>query len=495
MRERSRRPTEWDKYLLGSVLFLSLLIGGGTASGLYTETLIEIAAIVSAAVVLSRASEQAIPRTVLWLLALVLAVFCFQIIPLPATLLDGLRPDVLLANPWLEGETRLRFASVGVGRTIECLLYFIAAAAFFLGVMRLRAEQVYGLLPFFFMGVICNGLAAAIQYSLSDVVAIEGLLPFTINAGLFANQNHFSALLFVSIPFVVYYSLFRGHLLSGSLGLVTVLLLLLAAGSRAGILIGLAITMISVVFLAARSRVGGYGILAAFIGLSAYTIGAWTKIDAKVVDPAFGRAEFARTTIDGIEQNWAVGVGFGGFQKVYQIYEKGSMIFKSYVNHAHNDYLELVLEGGVAVVLLMAAYMAMLLASSVRIRGQPLQKAAFLSVSFLLVHSLVDYPLRTAALAMTFAYLNAIIFHTGFADRLGQKGESARIGHHEDDNLLVPVRVSARRAGSVRAQEVSRRTSLDAVNSFAEPRLTSHCMEPKHRHSGPGGFGMSRRAS
>ncbi|TIN31099.1 MAG: O-antigen ligase family protein [Mesorhizobium sp.] len=442
MRARSTRSTEWEKYLLGSVLFLSVLIGGGTASGLYTETLIEIAAIVSAAAVFSRPTGQSIPRSVLWLLALAFAVFCFQIVPLPATLLSGLRPEVLLASPWLAGETRLRFVSVGVGRTIECLLYFAAAVAFFLGVTRLRPDQVYGLLPFFFMGVICNGLAAAIQYSLSDTVAIEGLLPFTINAGLFANQNHFSALLFVSIPFVVYYGLFRGHLLSGSLGLMSLLLLLLAAGSRAGILIGLAITIISVVFLSARSRLGGYGILAVFIGLSLYTIGAWTKIDAEVVDPAFGRAEFARTTIAGIEENWATGLGFGSFQKVYQIYEKGEMIFKPYVNHAHNDYLELVLEGGAPAVFLMTAYLILLFASSVGVRREPLQKAAFLSVSFLLVHSLVDYPLRTAALAMAFAYMNGIIFHRGFAERLGQKNESIEADYHHD-NLPVPVRPSA----------------------------------------------------
>ncbi|MBZ9772030.1 O-antigen ligase family protein [Mesorhizobium sp. CO1-1-8] len=437
MRERSTRSTEWEKYLLGSVLFLSVLIGGGTASGLYTEALIEVAAIVSAAAVFSRPSGHGIPRSALWLLALGLAVFCFQIVPLPAALLSGLRPEVLLANPWLSGETGLRFVSVGVGRTIECLLYFVAMAAFFLSVTRLRPDQVYGLLPFFFMGVICNGLAAAIQYSLSDTVAIQGLLPFTINAGLFANQNHFSALLFVSIPFVVYYGLFRGHLLSGSLGLITLLLLLLAAGSRAGILIGLAITIVSVVFLSARSRLGGYGIPAVFIGLSLYTIGAWTKIDAEVVDPAFGRAEFARTTIAGIEENWATGVGFGSFPKVYQIYEKGEMIFKPYVNHAHNDYLELALEGGAPVVFLVAAYLILLFAFSLTVRRDPLQKMAFLSVSFLLVHSLVDYPLRTAALAMTFAYMNGVIFHKGLAERLSQRGESTAA---HDDNLLVPVR-------------------------------------------------------
>ncbi|GLS40240.1 hypothetical protein GCM10010869_58370 [Mesorhizobium tianshanense] len=438
----SDRPSERDKYLLGSVLFLSLLIGGGTASGLYTDTLIEVAAIISAAAVFSQASGQRIPRSVLWLLILAVAVVILQIVPLPAAIISGLRPELLLADSGLVGETRFRFVSVGVGRTIECLLYLVAWAAFFLSVLRLRPEQVHALLPFFFMGVICNGLAGAIQYSLSDDIAIEGLLPFTINAGLFANQNHFAALLFVSIPFVVYYGLFRGYLLSGSLGLVTLLLLLLAAGSRAGVLIGLAITVLSIVFLSARSRTSGLSILAIFIGLSAYTIGAWTKIDADAIDPAFGRGEFARTTIEGIKENWATGVGFGNFQKAYQIYEKEEMIFKQYVNHAHNEYLEIAFEGGAISILLMALYFVMLFIALIKVRRDPLQKAAFLSVSFLLIHSLVDYPLRTEALAMTFAFMNAIIFHKGFAARLAQKNEMIEVDHN-GGKLFVPIGTSS----------------------------------------------------
>lgn len=430
------RPSEWDKYLLGSVLFISLLIGGGTASGLYTDTLIEVAAIVSAAVVFSQTSGQRIPRSVLWLVIFAVALVILQIVPLPAAVFNGLRPELLLGDRWLVGETRSRFVSVGVGRTIECLLYLLALVAFFLSVLRLRSEQVHALLPFFFMGVICNGLAGTIQYSLSNNIAIEGLLPFTINAGLFANRNHFAALLFVSIPFVVYYGLFRRHLLSGSLGLVTLLLLLLAAGSRAGVLIGLAITVLSIVLLSSRSRVSGIGIVAVFIALSVFSIGAWTKIEAEAIDPDFGRGEFARTTIEGINKNWATGVGFGNFQKAYQIHEKEEMIFRQYVNHAHNEYLEIAFEGGVLAVLLMALYFVMLFMVLTRIRRDPLQKAAFLSVSFLLIHSLVDYPLRTEALAMTFAFMNAIIFHKGFAAR--QKSELIEIDHN-GEKLLVPI--------------------------------------------------------
>ncbi|MER9971834.1 O-antigen ligase family protein [Mesorhizobium sp. M0060] len=437
----SSRPSEWDKYLLGSVLFVSLLIGGGTASGLYTDTLIEVAAILSAAAVFSHNPGQSGPHSVLWLLAFAVLLAFLQIVPLPAAVFNDLRPKLLLGDTWA-ADTQFRFISVGVGRTVECLLYLLAAAAFFLAVLRLRVEQVNALLPFFFMGVICNGLAGAIQYSLSNDIAIVGLLPFTISAGLFANVNHFSALLFVSIPFVVYYGLFRGHLLSGSFGLIALLLLLLAAGSRAGVLIGLAITVLSVIFLSARSRASGFSVLLIFVGLSVYTIGAWTKVDADAIDPAFGRGEFARTTIDGIKENWATGVGFGNFQKAYQIYEKESMIFEKFVNHAHNEYLEVAFEGGIPAILLMLSYFVLLAATLVSDRRDPFQKAAFLSVSFLLIHSLVDYPLRTEALAMTFAYMNAIIFHKGFAERLSRKNDVIEIDHN-GDKLFVPIGASS----------------------------------------------------
>ncbi|MER9345293.1 O-antigen ligase family protein [Mesorhizobium sp. M0601] len=435
------RPSEWDKYLVGSVLFLSLLIGGGTASGLYTDALIEVTAIVSAAAVFSQPFGKRIPASLLWLVIFAVASVAFQIVPLPRAIFGGLRPELLRGDPWLGG-TPYRFVSIGVGRTIECLLYLVASAAFFLSVLRLRAEQVQGLLPFFFMGVICNALAAAIQYSLSNEIAIVGLLPFTINAGLFANQNHFSALLFISIPVVVYYGLYRGHLLSGSLGLIMLLLLLLAAGSRAGVLLGLTVTVLSVVFLSTRSKISGLSILAIFIGLLIYSIGAWTKIDADVIDPAFGRGEFARTTIEGIKDNWATGVGFGNFQKAYQIYERESMIFSRFVNHTHNDYLEIAFEGGTSAILLMVFYFMSLVATLARSRRDPLQKAAFLSVSFLLIHSLVDYPLRTEALAMTFAYMNAIIFHKGFAERLSRKNDVIEIDHN-GDKLFVPIGASS----------------------------------------------------
>lgn len=193
--------------------------------------------------------------------------------------------------------------------------------------------------------------------------------------------------------------------------------------------------------ISVRSRISGFSAFVLFVGLSVYTIGAWTTIDAREIDPAFGRAEFARTTMDGIKENWVTGVGFGNFQKAYQIYEKEGMIFRAYANHAHNEYLEITFDGGVIAAILVDLYLCLILFAFARIRQYSFQKAAFLSVVFLLVHSLVDYPLRTAALAMTFAYMNAIIFHRGIGERMSQKPEQVEVDHN-GDKLFVPVGAS-----------------------------------------------------
>lgn len=424
------RQSERDKYLLGSVLVLALLIGGGGSKGLYTDSIIQIAALVCSAIVLSSSGGSRLDRRAVWLIVAVVVVMAVQLVPLPASLVDRLRPD-FFANEFvgLDREGGTRFITLGFGRTLECLLYVVACAAFFLAVARLRPEQVYGLLPFFFMAVICNALAGAIQYSLADNVSIVGFLPFTIRAALFGNVNHFSTLLFASIPFIVFHGLFRGHPISGALGLAAVLLILLAAGSRAGVLIGLAITGMSVIFLSSRSQLGRLGLVALFIGMSVYTVGVWSKVSVDALDPEFGRGEFARTTIEGIKANWPLGVGYGTFQSSYQIYERETMIFRPFVNHAHNDYLEIVFEGGVAAAVLLGAYLLLLL-STVFSAYSAFQKAALLSITFILVHSLVDYPLRTAALGISFAFMNGILFHTAIGPRVRRDAEFVEVEHN-----------------------------------------------------------------
>jgi len=73
-----------------------------------------------------------------------------------------------------------------------------------------------------------------------------------------------------------------------------------------------------------------------------------------------------------------------------------------------------------------------------------------LSILFLLIHSMVDYPLRTMALSIVFSYLNAVIFHRGFYDELEQRNDVLEVSHN-GEKLFVPIdRQSSRNSISAR---------------------------------------------
>jgi len=99
------------------------------------------------------------------------------------------------------------------------------------------------------------------------------------------------------------------------------------------------------------------------------------------------------------------GAGMGTFVPVFNIYEPAEAVADTYINRAHNDYLELLLEAGyvgavafgVIVILLVAGVAKGLLAADKRSRGQLF--CATLALCVIGLHSLVDYPLRSMSLA------------------------------------------------------------------------------------------------
>jgi hypothetical protein len=83
------------------------------------------------------------------------------------------------------------------------------------------------------------------------------------------------------------------------------------------------------------------------------------------------------------------------------------------VIHAHNDYAELALETGVPGILLIIAFLAWWARAAWHAwrysdRG-PYARAASIASAAILVHSIVDFPLRTAAIAAVFAMCLALL--------------------------------------------------------------------------------------
>jgi len=114
-------------------------------------------------------------------------------------------------------------------------------------------------------------------------------------------------------------------------------------------------------------------------------------------------------------RNLPWGTGVGSFDDVYRMYEPDALLMPAYVNHAHNDYLEIIMTGGLAGGVILAATLGVLVSRSWAIfraarehlRAYLLPATALIALAVLLVASLVDYPLRTPALA-SYAVLLAI---------------------------------------------------------------------------------------
>jgi O-antigen ligase len=102
-----------------------------------------------------------------------------------------------------------------------------------------------------------------------------------------------------------------------------------------------------------------------------------------------------------------LGSGIGSFQTVYLAAEPLNDVSPIYFNHAHDDYLEVLLETGFVGVALFAIFALWLAARIARIwtsRGDIMGSACTLVILVLMAHSLVEYPLRTEALAVLFAF-------------------------------------------------------------------------------------------
>jgi O-antigen ligase len=98
--------------------------------------------------------------------------------------------------------------------------------------------------------------------------------------------------------------------------------------------------------------------------------------------------------------HWLLGTGFGSFDAVYRFYEPTDLLLTRYVNHAHNDWAQLVIEGGLPAVLLFLTGLGWLcrtlwitISRSEAAPGQLIFWAACLAI--LSAASFVDYPLRT----------------------------------------------------------------------------------------------------
>jgi O-antigen ligase len=137
------------------------------------------------------------------------------------------------------------------------------------------------------------------------------------------------------------------------------------------------------------------------------------RIGAHATSAVQSRSEIFATTSHAAGDFMPFGSGLGSFRTVYQLYEKPDQVTPDYVVHAHNDYAEVALELGLAGIVLMLAFLLWWVIAVWRAwrtaETGPFARAAAISSAAVLVHSLVDFPLRTAAISACFGMCLALL--------------------------------------------------------------------------------------
>jgi len=251
--------------------------------------------------------------------------------------------------------------------------------------------------------------------------------------GLFGNPNHLATLLVMALPLAAAYFLPiersptkdpRVSMVWIGLFVMVTLVALGVVRSRFGIILAVpaAASSVTLIWLARQRKDRGRGVIALAL-LVAASVGAVALFQSSPILTTFEETDLFATRRDGWETTISaartylpIGSGVGSFTAVYAGFEPVDQVQESVLNHAHNDYAELWLETGLVGAIGIALFLAWWAWQSARAwlspainRATLFAQAAALSCGFALLHSIVDYPLRTEAISTVFALCCALV--------------------------------------------------------------------------------------
>lgn len=420
-----------------SYLFLCLLLGG-SAQGVWGNMLLQLLglAIIAWAGAAARAEPLALPaKQLLLLAAAALAWVALQLIPLPASLWTHLGGREQIASGYrVLGIPPPAFPiSVTPYKSLNSLLTVIPPLAIFCAIVRLKAYRPSWLALAILSGAMAGILLGAMQVASADPQSSPWYLYAQTNwgvaVGFFANANHMAILLVICLPFLAAV-LAAGRRLSAQRHSALVALVVATGvviivgialnGSLAAYGLAVPVVLASLLIIlpsGSRSRlwlmgIAGLLLLGIVVMLANTNVGA-TKLAQESVTSVGSREVILDTTSDAIRDFLPLGSGLGSFRDVYQLYERPMEVTNTYVVHAHNDFVEFALETGVPGIVLMLLFLAWWAAAVWRLWGSaeagPFARAATIASAAILAHSLVDFPLRTAAVGGCFAVFLALL--------------------------------------------------------------------------------------
>ncbi|TPG10846.1 O-antigen ligase family protein [Sphingomonas oligophenolica] len=417
-------------------LVFVLLTGGSSRADSIGQPIVRAISILFVAVLAMvwRPAEWRSLRLPIGFVAVVTLMVAAMLVPVPPgiwTALPG-RDLIARAAPLLGIAQPWRPLAISPPLAVNALFALIPAIAALVGLVYLTPLQRARLVSTMVVLVLASAVLGLAQMSAGTGLGWYGTADRDAGAGLFANRNHEALFLALGFPMLAIWGtssairhptlVTRRWLATG----VTVFLCLAipTTGSRAGLALGAIGLLVIGVLCAAAIRRGVHRLparwrLASFaaalgaivlVFVVALTFRQATSVQRLFsLDVGADERAMALSTLKAVAARYfPVGTGFGGFEPAFRAAEPFALLKFTYLNAAHNDFLQLAIEGGAAGLALLAAFVGWWLYRSVvvwrmatAVSHVRLARAGSAMVFMTLLASATDYPVRTPSIMVT----------------------------------------------------------------------------------------------
>lgn len=434
----------------GVLLSAAVLLGGASRQHELRLAFVELAALPAALLgllALWRSGEWTSHRLALGLAAAIVALPLLQLLPLPPGIWTSFpgRQQSVLALELIGQPASWAPLTLTPDKTWRSMLALLPPIGMLLACLASPTLALSRLFKLMLAALILAITLGAAQLASGG----DGLYPWrTTDAGnvvgFFANRNHLATLCLMGMPFMA--------VLGGAtirrrnpkpqvfwfsvLGIALVLVALAAIRSRTGVVMAgpALLASLAAAWVAAGrgkpSRLLLGGAVASVIVTGLIVVFAMGPLLDRFDNAAanVGRAEKWPIVAEAASTYLPLGSGIGSFDAVYRSVEPLDQLDATFFNQAHNDYLESWLETGWFGLALLGVFLFWYGRRAwAAWRGRPstlgdLQRAASIGIAAVLVHSFVDYPLRTATIATVFAMCCAVLELTNRAGNDDRRG-------------------------------------------------------------------------
>lgn len=421
------------------LLALALLFGGGGSPAPMPELVLQVVSALVFGVWLYRQPEglRIVPRPVWWIAGMLPALHLMQLVPLPPALWHSLpgRSGQFATLELVSAGQSWRPLSLSPSRTVASLLCVLSALSVLLITSTLSIAARWQLIQI----TAVAGLATLIV----GVLQLKGELGSLLNfynagqawlSGFQANRNSTADVILIAMlagAAVLWHQEKRLNLPPLLIGASIVILdfpmsaALFLTGSRTGLVLLPLVLIAQFVILQSRRKQLWHSLFRWVAGAIALTAIALTALHenravaatmARFTLEGEFRPELWRDALFALGRYWPIGAGQGTFVPVMIAAERLEVVDPTIPNRAHNDFLELAIEGGAPALLVLLAIGAILLRAAWQAlrqqSGDGRVQALFAApaLGLLAIHSLVDYPFRSMTLSTLAAAAAGMLF-------------------------------------------------------------------------------------